>query len=431
LKRQCSNTVARATERALVLGVNDNNNRFNINANNNINNNRPARGMTSHALGRTLFPMKTYTRLWEKLTSFDNLREAYENAKKRKSGNPSVKVFGEHWAFNLALLRLELLTKQYRPQPLTRFVLRDPKTRVIYKSQFRDRIIHHALVNVLQPIYEPQFIYDSHASRQGKGTTRALERYQLFLRRITHSGALQTNARNNNQVRGYALKCDIKHYFETVDHDMLLGILRRQIKDGDVLWLIKIILDHYPTEHPGKGMPLGNWTSQFFANVYLNELDQYIKQALRAKYYLRYVDDFIILAKSRQELENQLVSISIFVENLRLELHPTKCKIIPLSAGVSFLGFKIYYHYLIVRTRNKRKITMKLDKLLRRYERGTIDYASVLDTLEGWNAYALQGDTYRLRQRLYDWTTQELRNISTWRRAQQDHSHMSSEPNIF
>ena len=142
--------------------------------------------------------MKTYNNLWQRLTSFENLRAAYEKARQHKGGNPSIQSFAEHWAFNLSILRLELITKTYHSQPLTRFVLRDPKTRVIYKSQFRDRIIHHALVNILQPIYEPRFIYDSYASRKGRGTTSALERYHSFLRQITHNGTQLQNARNDN-----------------------------------------------------------------------------------------------------------------------------------------------------------------------------------------------------------------------------------------
>lgn len=360
--------------------------------------------------------MKTYNHLWAQLTSFENLRDAYDKAKQHKGGNPTVHAFSEHWTFNLALLRLELITKRYRPEPLTRFVLRDPKTRVIYKSQFRDRIIHHALVNILQPIYEPRVIYDSHASRKGRGTTSALERYQAFLRQVTHGGTQSPTGRNNNDVIGYVLKCDIKHYFETVDHDILIGILRKQIKDDDVLWLVKTILDHYPTNTRGKGMPLGNWTSQFFANIYLNELDQFVKHTLHAKHYLRYVDDFVILSTNKQELEEHMSSIKVFVEALQLELHPIKCQIIPLREGVSFLGFKIFYHYRVVRARNKRKITTKLKKLLRRYEQDDMEYSRILDTVQGWNAYALQGNTYRLREQLTVWTTSELVRITTERK---------------
>ena len=364
--------------------------------------------------------MKTYNNLWPQLTSFKNLRSAYEKAKQHKGGNPTVHAFAEHAIFNLSILRHELITKTYRPEPLTRFVLRDPKTRVIYKSAFRDRIVHHALINVLQPIYEPRFIHDSHASRKGRGTTSALDRYQEFLRRVTHNGTLHANARNNNHVKGYALKCDIKHYFETVDHEVLLSILRKRIKDEDVLELAKTILDHYPTDTPGKGMPLGNWTSQFFANIYLDELDQFVKHTLHAKHYMRYVDDFILLHNDKSVLEEYHISIQAFVEELALELHPTKSQIIPLREGVSFLGFKIFYHYRVPRARNKRKITTKLKKLLRRYERETIDYPIIIDTLQGWNAYAMQGNTYHLRQRLTAWTTQELMRITARHKAQRE-----------
>ena len=359
--------------------------------------------------------MKTYRRLWARLTSFDNLRDAYEKARRGKTGNPNVRAFAEHWAFNLALLRWELLTRKYRPQPLTRFVLRDPKTRVIFKSQFRDRIIHHALVNILQPIFEPRFIHDSYASRKHKGTLAALQRFDTFLHQMTKNGRARTMAKNGNDVIGYALKCDIRHYFETVDHDVLLSVLRKRVKDEDVLWLVNVILEHYPTEQPGKGMPLGNWTSQFFANVYLNELDQFVKHNLKNEHYVRYVDDFIILHERKEFLEDHLISIGAFLNGLKLDLHPTKCKIIPLRRGVDFLGFKHFYHYRTVRARNKRKITSKLKKLFGRYEHRTIDHTVIMDTLRGWNAYAMQGNTYRLRQRLTDWTIREIARIDAGR----------------
>jgi len=372
--------------------------------------------------------MKTYKNLWARLTSFENLQQAYEHARRGKTGNPNVRAFAEHAVFNLALLRYELRTKKYRPQPLTRFVLRDPKTRVIYKSQFGDRVVHHALVNILQPIYEPRFIVDSYASRKGKGTLAALQRCDSFLRRATKNGRTIPAARNKNDVVGFALKCDVRHYFETVDRDILLSILRKRVKDEEVLWLAKVILEHYPTEQPGKGMPLGNWTSQFFANVYLNELDHFVKQVLKAKHYLRYVDDFVILHEDRALLEEHLISIGAFLGGLKLDLHPTKCKIIPLRRGVDFLGFKHFYHYRAVRVRNKRKILLKLQKLLRNYEQRVDDHTRVTDTLQGWNAYAMQGNTYYLRQQLTAWTTRELERITN-ECHQQEHSSQIHQEN--
>lgn len=356
--------------------------------------------------------MKTYKKLYEKLISFENLESAYEKAKKQKLGNPKVLEFEKHWRFHLCNLMRELLTKTYIPQPLKKFVLRDPKTRIICVSNFRDRVVHHALVNVLQPIFEPQFIHDSFASQKGKGTLPALERFQDFLRKISRNGKLVTNAKNNNQIIGFALKCDIKHYFETIDHQVLLRIIIKTISDKNIIWLIKQILENYDSGVPSKGMPLGNWTSQFFANIYLNALDQYVKHKLKAKYYIRYVDDFVILHKSKFVLKYYKNKINEFLTKLCIELHPNKCKILPLGQGVSFLGFRVFYHYKIVRRRNLRKIKAKLISLLEDYENENIELYEILEVLQGWNAYAMNGNTYKLRQKLEQEIKKELERIT-------------------
>jgi RNA-directed DNA polymerase len=344
--------------------------------------------------------MKTYKHLWTQLTNYRNLEAAYEKAKKRKTRNPSVQEFSERTSINLALLKHELKTKTYRPRPLQRFILCDPKTRVISKSHFRDRVIHHALVNVLLPIFEPRFIHDSYASRKGKGTHNAIKRFDQFTRQTTMNGKQQRQAKNKNDVTGYALKADIKHYFDTVDHDVLITILHKHIKDKDVLWLVKIILEHHPTKEPGKGMPLGNWTSQFFANIYLNELDQYVKHTLKAKCYIRYVDDFLILHEEKRTLQEHQKQIAAFLATLKLELHPTKTKIIQLKRGIAFLGFKHFYHHKLILPRNKRKIKQKLTTLLQQYKKGEITSEKIHDTLQGWNAYAEQANTHKLREEL-------------------------------
>jgi retron-type reverse transcriptase len=343
--------------------------------------------------------MKTYKHLFEKLTSIENLENAYWKARKRKSNNPAVREFEKHWQLHLATLHRELKTQTYKPRPLKTFVLRDPKTRKICVSDFRDRVVHHALVNVLQPIFEPRFIHDSYASRKGKGTLPALNRFGQFLRKVTRNGKCIPESNNANAVCGFTFKADIKHYFDTVDHQVLLKVISKRIKDRGVLWLTSTILDHYHTE-PNKGMPLGNWTSQFFANVYLNELDQYVKHHLKAKYYIRYVDDFVILHKSKSVLQEYEQRIRAFLQTLKLELHPTKCRITPLGRGVELLGFRVFYYYTLVRQRNLRKILNKLKGFLIEYKCAAIDASNVLNSMHGWNAYAMHANTYKLRQRI-------------------------------
>ncbi len=246
--------------------------------------------------------MKTYQTLYRDIYSFGNLVRAWKKAKKRKTKKWYVREFEQQLDRNLSGLQKELETHNYRPKPLETFILRDPKTRKISKSDFRDRIVHHALVRVIEPIFDKRFIYDCCANRKEKGPLFASQRLDLFKSKISKSGRRVTGKRKDkNHIKGYCLKADIRHYFETVDHGILLSIIQKKIDDEEVLWLIKQILDNFQTKNEGKGMPLGNLTSQFFANVYLNELDYFIKHQLRAKYYIRYVDDFVILHESKEQ----------------------------------------------------------------------------------------------------------------------------------
>ncbi|MBI4017166.1 MAG: group II intron reverse transcriptase domain-containing protein [Candidatus Aenigmarchaeota archaeon] len=362
--------------------------------------------------------MKTYKNLWTTLCSFDNLFSAYEKAKHHKSTNTVVQKFEEHWRLHLCTLLKELRTKTYKPKPLETFVLRDPKTRTICVSNFRDRVVHHALVNVLQSIFEPKFIYDSYASRKDKGTSAALQRLDSFICKVTTNGKKVPETSNANDVCAFALKADIQHYFDTVDHNCLLNIMSRYIKDKDVIWLVQTILNHYNSGTPRKGMPLGNWTSQFFANIYLNELDQFVKHTLKSKYYIRYVDDFVILHRHKSVLQEYEFKIKEFLAALKLELHPTKCKIIPLRCGISWLGFRVFYHHKLPRQRNVRKIWNRIKQLLDEYEEGKTAAVDVFETLQGWKGYAIMGNTYNCRAKLRMMTEAELQRRTELRKLE-------------
>lgn len=277
--------------------------------------------------------MKTYGNLYSKLCSLKNLELAFKKARKDKALLPYVVEFEESLEENLIKLHEELSSFTYQPRELKTFILRDPKTRKISKSHFRDRVVHHAICNIISPFYNKRFISDSFANRIGKGTFNAIKRFDYFKRK----------ASKNNTIKCYILKADIKHYFDTVNHNIFLEMLREKIKDERLLWLIKIILKNHKTQAEGKGMPLGNLTSQFFANVYLNELDQFVKHNLKAKYYIRYVDDFVILHQSKKQLEIWEKEIDNFLKNeLKIELHPDKCKIYSLANGTQFLGYRIF-----------------------------------------------------------------------------------------
>ncbi len=241
---------------------------------------------------------------------------------------------------------------------------------------------------MIEASFEKSFIFDSYANRIGKGSLKAILRFDFFSRKVSH----------NFTREAYILKADIRHYFETVNHKILLNILIKRISEPKIIWLIKKILNNYSKY---KGMPLGNLTSQFFANVYLNELDQFIKHQLKAKYYLRYVDDFVILHESFSTLENWKERISSFLaESLSLKLHPDKSNIIQMSRGIDFLGFKIFRHHKLMRKRNQRKFQKKLREDVSLFENKQIDYDQFYNFMEGWIAYAKFADTYKLRKKI-------------------------------
>jgi len=328
--------------------------------------------------------------LFSKLCSYENLELAFKKAKKRKSTKQYVIDFENNLENNLLTLQSELIFHTYKPKPLKTFILRDPKTRKISKSNFRDRVIHHAVCNIIEPFFEKSFIYDSYANRKGKGNLKALERLDCFKRKVS-----------KNKTRNcFIFKADIKHYFDEVDHDILVNIIKKKIHDKKVIWLIKTILENHHVRITGKGMPLGNLTSQFFANVYLNELDQFAKHILKVKYYIRYVDDFVILDSGEIILNEYWVKINDFLQNtLSIELHPDKCRIIKIKRGVDFLGFRIFYYHRLLRKSNMRKMTrrIKRHKLMFNSKLMNIDF--VCRSFQGWLAYVIHADTYKLRKR--------------------------------
>jgi len=337
--------------------------------------------------------------IYSQIYNISNLILAWRKAKKGKTKKIYVREFEKDTIENLFTLHEELKNETYLPKPLKIFILRDPKTRKISKADFKDRIVHHAIVNILEPIFDKTFIYDSCANRKGKGSLFAIKRFDEFKRKVSNNGRLINNNFDNNFVEGYCLKADIKHYFQEINHEILLKIIRAKIKDNNLINIIeKVILNGRLDNNQYKGMPLGNLTSQFFANVYLNELDYFIKHNLKAKYYIRYVDDFVILHNSKEQLEIWKEQINQFLDNkLKLELHPEKSKVIPLAKGVDFVGFRNFYHFRLLRKRNIRKMFLVIGQ----YKQGEIDKENFLEIFQGWQAYAMWADTFNLRNNLF------------------------------
>lgn len=284
--------------------------------------------------------------LFEKIISLENLFLAWEEFRKGKQYKKDVMAFEYNLEQNIFELHQELQTKTYRHGPYTDFFIQDPKQRHIHKALVRDRIVHHAVFSALNPLFEPTFIFDSFACRKRKGTHKAINRLRQFLQKVSKS----------NTKDCFILKCDIRKFFHSVGHTILIRLIAKRVRDKEAVWLIREIVDSFPN-----GIPIGNLTSQLFANVYLNELDQFMKHALKIPCYIRYNDDFAMVSNSRNELENWLPHIQQFLsQELRLTLHPQKIFLKTYHQGIDFLGYVQFPHHRILRTKTKRRILKKI-----------------------------------------------------------------------
>jgi retron-type reverse transcriptase len=232
------------------------------------------------------------------------------------------------------------------------FNISDPKPRQIHKATVRDRLVHHVLFRVFYPIFDASFIHDSYSCRIGKGTHRAVKCLKLFLQK----------ASGNNSRNIYALKCDVKRFFDSVNHGILLLLIRRKISDAGTLWLVELILNSFYKE-PSIGLPLGNVTSQLFANIYLNELDRFVKHRLHARYYLRYCDDFVLLLDDTLKAEELIGELNNFLQcRLCLLLHPDKISLRTYRQGVDFVGYVVRPYCTTLRTKTKRRMFKRISQ---------------------------------------------------------------------
>jgi len=326
--------------------------------------------------------MKTHRNLFNKICSFENLHLAYLKARKAKRYRPYVLEFSRNLEENLLNIQRNLINLTYEPGPYREFIVCDSKKRQIKAPEFRDRIIHHALCNIIEPIFDKIFIFDSYACRKNKGIHRAVKRLEYFIK------SLRTYLRESRPAaKIFCLKCDISKYFESINHKILFNLLQKKIADQKALILLKKIIDSTPGE---KGIPIGNLTSQLFANIYLNELDQFVKHRLRCRYYLRYMDDFLILDFNKKKLHQIKEIIRNFLQDkLKLELHPQKANVFPTYKGIDFLGYVVYNHYKLLR-----KATVK--RFLKRIKNKPLLGTSI----SSWLVYARFADSYRLRKKI-------------------------------
>lgn len=331
--------------------------------------------------------MKRQGYLFEQITTFDNLLLASKKALRGKRDRHQVASFYFNLEKEILALGEEIRTQRYVPRPYRVFEIREPKVRRICCSDFRDRVVHHAICNLLEPIFERRLIQDTYACRVGKGAHLALKRCQSFAR--SHK---------------YYLKCDIRKYFECIDHALLKSLLRRIVKDARVLALLDLVIDHaVPGGTPGVGLPIGNLTSQHFANLYLGELDQYLKCRLRVHGYLRYMDDFICFADDKEILHRLLAEIRTFTSvNLKLELKEKVTKIAPVTEGVPFLGFRVYPNLIRLQRENLVRFRRKFKRKEAAYLRGEITQMDLSKSLNSMIAHMSHANALALRRRDFE-----------------------------
>lgn len=371
----------------------------------------------------------------EQIFNFQQLYRAYLSCRKNKRHTYHAAKFEINFESELLQLEQELQAKTYKPQRSICFVVTEPSIREIFAGSFRDRVVHHLLYNFLNPVFEPKFIHQSYACRTGKGTRLAVEDLKRYLRKL--------HASKNNET--YFLHLDVKGFFMSIKKDILFSAISKHVKNPDILWLARVVIFNDPTERyvvkgdpkifdllpphkslfgvpKNQGLPIGNLTSQFFGNLYLNELDQFVKHNLKARFYLRYVDDFLFLSQDKEELKKWLREVSHFLkERLDLELNPKKQILQPVDKGIDWLGYIVRPDHILVRRKVVGRLKQKLyhfNKTLLRYPEVSFkqdqrmlpfkEYApdlseiqKMLSVINSYYGHFRKADSFRLRRHLY------------------------------
>ena len=326
---------------------------------------------------------------------------AWRKARKGKRYTTTAATFEQNLDQEMLKLHQELTTETWQSGGYRSFTIHEPKRRKISAAPFRDRVVHHALVNVIEPLYERKFIFDSYANRVGKGTHKALDRCTKFMQRYK-----------------YVLPCDIEQFFPAIDHVILKTILARNITCDSTLKLCNGIIDSgvgilenmyslqwFPSDNlfavnRARGLPIGNLTSQFWANVYLNELDQFVKHKLRCKGYLRYVDDFLLFANDKITLHNWRDEIISFLESLRLTIHTKRAQPRPVQQGLGFLGFIVYPNHRLLKRKKGIAYRRHLKNLYKLFQYGEISHEQLNASVTAWLGHIMHGNTFALRKHI-------------------------------
>jgi len=330
--------------------------------------------------------MKKFNKQYKDIIETDNLLLAWQEFLCGKKKKKDVIEFQLKLSDNIFNLHHDLKTKTYKHSEYKAFKINDPKPRDIHKASVRDRLLHHAIYRILYPYFDKKFIHDSYSCRNEKGTHRAVNRFRDFHRIVS----------KNNTKTCWVLKCDIRKFFASIDHKTLKDILNKHIQDEDTIWLLDQIIYSFhsytppmPSRSTSIGLPLGNLTSQLLVNIYMNEFDQFMKHNLKVKYYIRYVDDFVILSDNREYLEEILKQMKEYlITKLKLNMHPDKVYIKTIFSGFDFLGWVHFPNHRVLRTSTKRRMFKNLKA--NNYKKESV--FSYLGMLNGGNAYKLSID---------------------------------------
>jgi len=344
---------------------------------------------------------KKYFQLYETICHPLNIWAAYRNAARGKRCQPAAAVFEYDLEKNLIELEEELKAETYLPGVYHNFLIHKPKRRLISAAPFRDRVVHHALMNVIEPLFERQFIFDSYANRRGKGTHAALDRCTFYLRR-----------------HQYVMHLDVCQFFPSIDHEILLSILSRKIGDEKTMNLIRKIvasgqgvqeeeyeMRYFPGDdlfasHRPRGLPIGNLTSQHWANVYLNELDQYAKRARKCHAYIRYVDDVLLFSDEKPCLHEWRREIIHYLQNLRLTIHESSAQPERTRDGIPFLGFIVFPDHRRLKRANGIAFQRRLKTMYSLYSSGKMTFPDLTQRVQSWINHAGYGDTWNLRRKI-------------------------------
>jgi RNA-directed DNA polymerase len=343
--------------------------------------------------------------LYKLIISPENLFLSWEKFKKGKRSKTDVAKFEFNLEKEIFKLHRELIDKTYKHENYHSFYICDPKVRHIHKATVRDRVLHHAIFRILNPIFEKTFIPNSFSCRIGKGNHKGVYVLEKMIRKVS----------KNYTTNCFALKCDIKKFFDSVDHEILLGLLSKKIRDQEVMLLLKEIIGSFSASQnlfEKKGLPIGNLTSQLFANVYMNEFDQFIKHELKIKYYARYTDDFVIISDSHKDFNKLLSQIKSFLKDqLFLTLHPHKVEVRKYGQGVDFLGYVIFPHHKLLRTKTKKRMVRKLKEKSGDVKEEKIEDSDLKQSLNSYLGLLSHANTHRfsenIKNKIWFWTRKQ------------------------